>query len=282
MVMEYTFGNKKYDLSSRTFIMGIFNITPDSFSDGGKYFNSKINSDRILADALKMEAEGADFFDIGGQSTRPGAELISIQEEIDRVVPVIKLLKQNSDIPISIDTFKSTVAEEALKEGAVIVNDISGFKYDPDIAAVTAKYNASCVLMHVQGTPKDMQKDPKYDDVVYEVSQYLKESASIAMNVGIKQIILDPGIGFGKNLEHNLTLIKNISSICDLGFPVLIGTSRKSFLNKIHPTPIEDRLEGSIASAAYAVMNGASIVRTHDVAKTKRAMRVIDAINDIE
>lgn len=278
--MEYTFGSKKYDLTSRTFIMGIFNITPDSFSDGGKYFDSKINSEKILADALRMETDGADFFDIGGESTRPGSESISLQEEIDRVIPVINLLKQHCSIPISIDTYKSKVAEEALKEGAVIVNDISGFKFDPEIVIVTAKYNASCILMHIQGTPKDMQKDPKYDDVVYEVSQYLKESASIAMNAGIEQIILDPGIGFGKDLKHNLSLIKNISSICDLGFPVLIGTSRKSFMNKIHPTPMEERIEGSIASAAYAVINGASIVRTHDVAETKRAMRVVDAIKN--
>lgn len=279
--MVYTFGDKKYDLSSRTFIMGIFNITPDSFSDGGKYFNTGLNSERLLADALKMESDGADFFDIGGESTRPGSGSISLEEELDRVIPVIHILKQNTDLPISIDTYKSKVAEEALKAGAVIVNDISGFKFDPLIAGVTSKYNASSILMHIQGTPKDMQKDPQYDDVVWEVSQYLKESASIAMNSGIKQIILDPGIGFGKDLEHNLLLIKNISSLCEIGFPVLIGTSRKSFLNKIHPTPMEERLEGSIASAVCAVMNGACIVRTHDVAETKRAMRVVDAVKSV-
>ncbi len=261
--------------------MGIFNITPDSFSDGGKYFSTNLNSEKILADALKMQSDGADFFDIGGESTRPGAETISIDEELSRVIPVIKILKKNCDLPISIDTYKSIVAEEALKEGAVIVNDISGCRFDKVMADVISKYNASCVLMHIQGTPKDMQQDPKYDDVIYEVSQCLKESASIAMNAGIRQIILDPGIGFGKNLDHNLKLIKNISALCTIGFPVLIGTSRKSFMNKIHPTPMEERLEGSIASAAYSVINGVSIVRTHDVAETKRAMRVVDAVKGV-
>ena len=267
-----------YDLVERTYIMGVLNITPDSFSDGGKYFDSKVNIDRVVEDAVRMEQEGADFLDVGGESTRPGAEEVSLDEELERVIPVIETLKQKVSIPLSIDTYKSEVADEALKAGAVIVNDISGFRFDERMPEVTAKYSASCILMHIKGTPKNMQKDPQYDNVVQEVYDYLGESVKMAENAGIKQIITDVGIGFGKSLEHNLALIKNLGRFKELGYPVMIGLSRKSFLDKIFPTPMDERLEGTIAANTISIINGANIIRVHDVLENKRAARVADRL----
>lgn len=275
---KYKFGYVEYDLSERTYIMGVLNVTPDSFSDGGKYFDSKVNIDRVVEDTVKMEQEGADFIDVGGESTRPGAENVSLDEELERVIPVISSLKDKVNIPLSIDTYKSEVAEEALKAGAVIVNDISGFRFDEKMPEVTARYNASCILMHIKGTPKDMQKDPHYDDVVQEVYDYLVESVKMAEDAGIKQIITDVGIGFGKLLEHNLTLIKNLGRFKELGYPILMGLSRKSFMDKIFPTPLDERLEGTIAANAISIINGANIIRVHDVLENKRAARVADRL----
>jgi dihydropteroate synthase len=279
---RYTFGDVAYDLSERTYIMGVLNITPDSFSDGGKYFDSKVNLDRVIDDAIRMEKVGADFIDVGGESTRPGAESLSLDEELERVIPVIEALKQKVSIPLSIDTYKSRVAEEALKAGAVIVNDISGFRFDEKMPEVTARYNASCILMHIKGTPKDMQKDPQYDndDVVSEVYDYLAESVRIAEDAGIKQIITDVGIGFGKSLEHNLTLIKNLRRFKELGYPIMMGLSRKSFMDKIFPTPVDERLEGTIAANTVSIVNGANILRVHDVLENKRAARVADRLRN--
>ncbi|MCX6166294.1 MAG: dihydropteroate synthase [Ignavibacteriae bacterium] len=256
--------------------MGIINITPDSFSDGGKYFDGKINFDRILQDALKMEKDGADFIDIGGESTRPGSEKISKEEELERVIPAIELIKINSNVLISIDTYKSEVAEEALKTGADIVNDISGFRFDKNIAKVTAKYNATCILMHINGTPKNMQENPVYKNVVEEVYNYLSDSISIAKNAGIKQIITDVGIGFGKNLQNNLDLIKNLSEFKKLGYPILLGVSRKRFIDNISPTHINERLEGTIAANVAGILNGANIIRVHDVLENKKAALIAD------
>ncbi len=275
---RYKFGDVTYDLSERTHIMGVLNITPDSFSDGGKYFDSKVNLDRVIDDAIRMEKEGADFLDVGGESTRPGSDTVSLDEELERVIPVIEALKQKVSIPLSIDTYKSQVAEEALKAGAVIVNDISGFRFDEKMPEVTARYNESCILMHIKGTPKDMQKDPQYNDVVQEVYDYLAESVNMAEDAGIKQIITDVGIGFGKSLEHNLTLIKNLGRFKDLGYPILMGLSRKSFMDKIFPTPVDERLEGTIAANAVSIVNGANILRVHDVLENKRAARVADRL----
>lgn len=276
--MIYTFGNRTYDLSSRTFIMGILNITPDSFSDGGKYFKGKPDTDKAAADALQMVKDGADFIDIGGESTRPGSESVSADEELSRVIPVIRAVSEVTDIPLSIDTYKSEVAEEALKEGACIVNDISGFTFDKKLPSVTAKYNASCVLMHIKGTPKNMQKDPVYADVTKEVISFLQSSAIAARDAGVNQIILDPGIGFGKSLENNLTLIRELQQLKILGYPVLLGTSRKSFIDKIFASPPEQRLEGTIASNVIGIMNGANIIRVHDVKENYKAAVTADRI----
>jgi len=278
--MIYRFGKNEYDLASRTFLMGVLNITPDSFSDGGKYFNSSADIDTIIKDAIKMESNGADFIDIGGESTRPGAEKISAQEEIKRVVPVIEALVNNLNIPVSIDTYKHQVAEEALKAGALIVNDISGFRFDPEISGVTARFNASCILMHIKGTPVDMQNNPVYEDVVREVITYLVESVEIAREAGIKQIITDPGIGFGKTLEHNIELIQNLSHIREeTGCPVLLGLSRKSFFNKIYKSEPSERLEGTLAANTAGIFYGTNIIRVHDVLENKRAALTADILN---
>jgi len=259
--------------------MGILNITPDSFSDGGKYFDGKVNIDRLISDAEKMERDGADFIDIGGESTRPGAEKISIDEELERVIPVIVQLKKNIGIPISIDTYKSVIAEESLKAGAEIVNDISGFHFDKNIAAVTAKYNASCILMHIKGTPENMQINPQYENVVEEVFSYLLESVNIAKGYHINQIILDAGIGFGKTLEHNLTLLRNLSKFKEIGYPLLLGVSRKSFIDKIYKSATSDRLEGTISANVFGIINGSNIIRVHDVLENKRAALVADSLS---
>lgn len=259
--------------------MGILNITPDSFSDGGKYFDDNLLLDKIIKDAVKMEKEGADFIDVGGESTRPGAIKISLDEELNRIIPVIAELKKNINIPISIDTYKSNVAEEALKAGAEIVNDISGFRFDNNIAEVTARYGASCILMHIKGTPKNMQINPEYENVVEEVFNYLSDSVSLAREHSINQIIIDVGIGFGKTLEHNLLLIKNLSRFKKIGYPILLGTSRKSFINKIYPSDTDQRLEGTISSNVIGVMNGANILRVHDVLENKRAVMIADKLS---
>ncbi|MCB0727707.1 MAG: dihydropteroate synthase [Ignavibacteriae bacterium] len=258
--------------------MGILNITPDSFSDGGKYFDDKLNLKKVVEDAVRMEKDGADFIDVGGESTRPGSETIFIDEELERVIPVISELKKKLNIPISIDSYKSEVAEESLKAGACIVNDISGFRFDEKLPEVTARYNASCILMHIKGTPKDMQKDPVYEDVVKEVYDYLQESISIAKKNGIKQIITDPGIGFGKTLENNLDIIRNLGEFRKLGFPVLLGVSRKSFIDKIQKTAIDERLEATIAANTIGIMNGANIIRVHDVKENQKAAITADKI----
>ena len=276
--MIFDFGHMIYDFKKRTYIMGILNITPDSFSDGGKYFDAKLNLAKVVEDAVQMEKDGADFIDVGGESTRPGSENISIKEELERVIPVISELKNKISIPVSIDTYKSEVAEEALKAGASIVNDISGFRFDEKLPAVTAKYNASCILMHIKGTPKDMQTDPVYFDVVKEVYDYLLESISIAKKHGIEQIVTDPGIGFGKTLEHNIELIRNLSEFRKLGYPVLLGVSRKSFIDKIQKTPVDERLEATIAANTIGILNGANIIRVHDVKENQKASILTDKI----
>ncbi len=279
--MTFDFGSRIYDFKKRTYVMGVLNITPDSFSDGGKYIDNKkseVNISKVVEDALKMENDGADFIDIGGESTRPGSDDISISEELERVLPVISQLKKKISLPLSIDTYKSEVAEEALKAGASIVNDISGFRFDARIAEVTAKYNASCILMHIKGTPKNMQVNPEYENVTEEVFDYLKESVEIAKGSGIKQVIIDVGIGFGKTLEHNLELLRSLKRFRDLGCPILLGVSRKSFINKIYSSSVNERLEGTIAANTIGIISGANIIRVHDVLENVRAVRVTDKI----
>lgn len=276
--MTYKFGNKEYDLSSRTHIMGILNITPDSFSDGGKYFENEIQIQKIIEDAVRMQKEGADFIDVGGESTRPGSQKVSAAEEIQRVIPVISEIKKHISIPISIDTHKHEVAEEALKAGAVIVNDISGFQFDEKMAEVTKKYNASCILMHIKGTPKDMQNNPVYDDVISEIKDYLSKSIALAKSAGIEQIIIDPGIGFGKTFHHNIHIIRNLSEFKTLGYPVLLGLSKKRFINEIYESTPDERIEGTLTSNTIGIINGANILRVHNVLENKRTALTADAL----
>ena len=269
-------GQKTLDFYSRTHLMGVLNVTPDSFSDGGKFFKLE----EAIKQGLKLTEEGVDMIDIGGESTRPGSEPVTIEEELRRVIPVIEELTKRIKIPISIDTYKSKVAKEALDSGASMVNDISGLRYDPEMKKVVAKYDVPVVLMHIQGTPKNMQENPRYDNLLEEIKNYLSESISIAEEAEIDEnkIIIDPGIGFGKTLEDNLKILKNLVEFKSLGRPIMIGVSRKSFIGKILDLPTDERLEGSLASMAVAIMNGANILRVHDVKESKRVAKLVDAI----
>jgi dihydropteroate synthase len=277
----FTFGKTAHDLASRTHIMGILNVTPDSFSDGGKFLDPEIAVEHGVA----MAAEGADIIDIGGESTRPksraygeGADAVSADVELERVIPVIERLKRETDVPLSIDTTKAAVAREALSRGAAIVNDVSGFRADPDMPSVVGSAGATAVIMHMKGNPKTMQADPHYTDLFGEISAYLEEGIRLGREAGIRQLIVDPGIGFGKTQEHNVRLIAGLSRFHALGCPVLVGASRKSFIGNISGLPPGQRLEGSLAAAVAAVLNGANILRVHDVRETVRAVRVADAI----
>lgn len=270
----YRFGTAEYDLTARTHIMGILNVTPDSFSDGGDFYDP----DDALRHAMAMIEEGADFIDIGGESTRPGSETITVDDELRRVIPVIERFIKLSPVPVSIDTYKSGVASRALDAGAVIVNDISGLHFDADMADVIARHEASVVLMHIRGTPRTMQDDPHYDDVVGDICEYLEEGIRAAERKGIEQIIIDPGIGFGKTAAHNLEIIRRLKEFRRLGYPVLVGPSRKSFIGKILDLPVEERLEGTAAAVAASILNGANVVRVHDVKAMKRVAQVVDAI----
>lgn len=265
---------------NRTHIMGVLNVTPDSFYDGGKY-NSL---DAALFQIEKMVNEGADIIDVGGESTRPFSEKVNIEEELDRVMPIISKAMQRFDIPLSIDTYKSEVAKAALDEGVRMVNDISGLQFDPQMAETIAQFNdVAVVVMHIKGTPRDMQKDPTYDDVIEEVLQYLSGSISIAekTNIPATQIIIDPGIGFGKRIEDNLEIIHKLAEFKCLDKPVLIGCSNKSFIGWLLKTEKEERLEGTLGAHAYAIMQGAHIIRVHEVGPHKKLAQMIDAIKDI-
>jgi len=270
----YNFGSVQYDLTARTYVMGILNVTPDSFSDGGMF----LDTEKAVRRGVEMVEEGADFIDIGGESTRPGAEVVSLDEELMRVIPVISRLARAVQIPISIDTYKSEVASRALDAGASIVNDISGLHYDQRIADVVAKHKASIVLMHIKGTPKTMQMNTEYQNVVEDICTYLQEGIQLAEDKGIEQIFIDPGIGFGKTTEHNLEIIKHLQEFKRFGYPVLVGPSRKSFIGKILDLPTDQRSEGTAVAVAVAIMNGANIVRVHDVKEMKRVAQVADAI----
>ncbi len=274
------------ELGSDTCIMGILNATPDSFSDGGK-FNSL---ETAVRQGIKLVNDGAHILDIGGESSRPFATSVSEQEELDRVIPVIETLSKQIDIPISIDTVKSIVAHEAINAGAAIINDISAFEKDPAMADLAATKNVPVILMHMRGTPETMQVDPNYDDLMLEITNYLESRAAYAMEKGIdkKHIILDPGIGFGKTVEHNLVLINHLEKITALGYPVLMGPSRKSFiqtiLNRNNETVIgPDNIKaeyGTLAAVSASILNGAHIVRVHDVEKVNAFTPVIDAIRN--
>ena len=255
--------------------MGVLNVTPDSFSDGGAYFN---NVEIAVAQAKKMVADGADIVDVGGESTKPGSEPVSEKEEIDRVLPVIERLTKEIAVPISIDTYKPRVAEEALRRGATILNDVTGLT-NPKMMRIAAKFHCPVIVMHMQGDPKIMQANPRYNDVVNDIKTFFKKQIVAARRAGVPELILDPGIGFGKTLEHNLTILKRLNEFTELGHPILVGPSRKSFIGQLTGgLPATERLEGTIAAIVAARLNGASIVRVHDVLPCRRALQIVDAI----
>lgn len=274
---HFNWGNAEGTQRSRTYLMGILNVTPDSFSDGGQF--NRIET--ALNHAQKMIHDGADMIDIGGQSTRPNAVQITLEEELERVIPVISALRQQSDIPISVDTTRAIVAREAIAVGADIVNDISGANFDEQMLSMVAKLNVPIILMHIRGNPKTMQTLTDYQDLIGEINQFFQERITEAINLGIKKehIILDPGIGFAKNYQQNLDILRNIKKIKNLGFPVLIGTSRKSFIGKIltRENP-QERIWGTAATCSYAITQGADILRVHDVQEMYDIARVTDAL----
>lgn len=269
-------GERAFDCAERTLVVGILNVTPDSFSDGGRFLDRAA----AVAHATRMVDDGADILDVGGESTRPGSNAVSVDEELERVRPVIERLAElHPAIPISIDTRKASVAAEALAAGATIVNDVSGGA-DPDMFDVVRERDAAVVLMHMRGEPKTMQEEPRYDDVVGEVHEYLRQRIEAAELAGIdpERIAIDPGIGFGKDLEHNLELMRRVDVLLDLRRPVLVGPSRKRFLGTILDVPEDQRVEGTIGAVVWLVSRGAHLARVHDVKEVVRAVRVADAI----
>jgi dihydropteroate synthase len=275
-------GDKTFDLDKQTIIMGILNVTPDSFSDGGKNFSV----DDAIDHAISMVKDGADIIDIGGESTRPGAANVSLEEEADRVMPVIEQLVNTVDVPLSIDTYKTKIAQRALDAGANMINDITALQGDKLMASAIAEYEVPVCLMHMKGNPRNMQIDPKYDDVVEEIKLFLKERAEYAIFCDIKKenIIVDPGLGFGKRtgrgIEDNCEILGRLAEFKDLGYPILIGPSRKTFIGNIcggdSPLPVSERLEGSLAATCLAIANGADIVRVHDVKETRKCVDIVD------
>ena len=264
-----------------TAIMGVLNVTPDSFSDGGRH----AETDRAVTRGLEMAEQGARIIDVGGESTRPGSDPVSPAEEMARVVPVIERLAGRTASLISIDTTKAAVARAALEAGAHIVNDVSGLMFDPEMAGVVREFDAGLVIMHMRGTPKSMQADPRYDDVVGEVASFLAAQVQTACRAGIAvdRIAVDPGIGFGKTLEHNLALIRHLPRLTEMtGRPVLVGLSRKRWIGAITGREVDDRLAGSLAAMAFAIGRGARIIRAHDVKESCDVARMIDTLSLIE
>ncbi len=267
---------RRLQAGQRTLVMGVLNITPDSFSDGGRH----VDPGRAVEHGLEMVEAGADLVDVGGESTRPGAARVPAAEEGERVLPVIRALARQSDVTLSVDTSRAAVAAQALQAGARVVNDISALGFDDAMADVVAESGAGLVMMHMQGTPQSMQQAPAYHDVLAEVLSHLREALDRAVDAGVtpEQVVLDPGIGFGKGLEHNLTLLRHAGSLRALGRPVLVGTSRKTFVGQITGRPVERRLAGSLGSLAAAVTAGAALVRVHDVAETVDCLSTLQAI----
>ena len=260
----------------RSLIMGILNVTPDSFSDGGDYYEKNL----AVEHALKMVNQGADIIDIGGESTRPFSEPVSFDEEISRVIPVIKGIRENSDVCISIDTTKSKVALAALESGASFINDISAMETDPAMVNVALKFDCPLVLMHMKGKPKNMQDNPLYKSLINDIKNYLLERVNFAISKGVdsKKIIIDPGIGFGKTVENNFEIINNLEQFVEMKLPVLLGASRKSFIGVTLNLPEKERMEGSIATNIIGLQKGAKIFRVHDVVETNRAMVIANKI----
>lgn len=267
------------ELGRRTAVMGILNVTPDSFSDGGQF----TTVEEAVDAAERMASEGADLIDIGGESTRPGANPVGVEDEISRVIPLVAALRRRSSVRISVDTMKAEVALRSLDAGADLINDVSAIS-DPAMASALAERNAPVVLMHMRGGPISMQRDTHYIDLPTEVVDFLSDRVNRALDAGVAgdRIVLDPGIGFGKSANGSLTLLRNLGVLLRLGYPVLIGASRKSFIGATTDLGVEDRLEASLAIAAYAASSGAHAVRVHDVGATRRAVDIIDALHKIE
>ena len=269
-------GGESLELGRRTLVMGIVNVTPDSFSDGGQFADPAV----AIEHGRRLAAEGADILDIGGESTRPGAEPVDAETECRRVLPVIEALAREFQVPISIDTAKAAVARRAFDAGARILNDVTALRGDPEMARFAAEAGAPVVLMHMQGTPRTMQKDPHYDDLMGEIVGYLRQSMARAVEAGVAedQLIVDPGIGFGKTLDHNLEIIRRLPELRSLGRPILLGTSRKKFIGTILDAAVDERLLGTAATVAFGIARGAHIVRVHDVAAMRQVARMTDAL----
>jgi dihydropteroate synthase len=272
--MIWRYRSAEWRLGTRTLVMGILNVTPDSFFDGGRH----AGCEAAVTKALQLFAEGADIVDVGGESSRPGAEPVSVEEEIARVIPVVRDIRRQTAGALSVDTTKAAVAEAALAAGADIINDISAGRHDPRMLPLIAATGAGFILMHMQGEPRTMQDQPVYSNVVAEIRQFFRDRRSACERAGIDplQLVLDPGIGFGKNFDHNWTILKRVGDLCALGLPVLVGASRKRFLGEWCGRPVEDRLAASLAAATAVILNGASIIRVHDVKESCDVARVAD------
>jgi len=273
---RFRLGNREIELGRRTLIMGILNVTPDSFSDGGEH----LDPEEAVDHALRMAEEGADLIDVGGESTRPGSAGVDLEEEKRRVLPVVSRLRDRCPIPVSVDTSKAELAEEALRAGAAMVNDVTGLTGDPKMVEVVRDHGAALCIMHMLGSPRTMQKNPRYEDVVCEVKQFLHAQADLAVKGGVPEdrIFIDPGIGFGKTLADNLKLMARCRELGAGRYPVLVGPSRKSFIGALLELPVEERLEGTLGAVVAAVAGGAHAVRVHDVKEAYRTLRVADSI----
>jgi dihydropteroate synthase len=264
------------NLGERTHVMGVLNVTPDSFSDGGRFFDAE----RAVEQGLAMAQDGADIIDVGGESTRPYSERISEEEELARVIPVIEQLRKEVRIPLSIDTLKARVAREALRAGASLVNDISALRFDPAMTSVAAEAKVPLILMHMKGTPDSMQEKPEYGNLIQEIIGFLEAAVGRAVQGGVRKemVIVDPGIGFGKTFDHNLEILRELGRFHSIGRPLLVGSSRKAFIGHILSRPAQERDTGTMAAVAASAMNGAHIVRVHDVKRAVETVKVIDAI----
>jgi dihydropteroate synthase len=280
-------GSRRITLGKTTRIMGVVNVTPDSFSDGGRFFSA----DRAVAQGERLAEEGADFLDVGGESTRPFSDPVSEEEELRRVIPVIRSLADRLDIPVSIDTYKAAVARAAVEAGATMINDIGALRLDPEMAKAAAETGAALIVMHMLGTPKTMQQAPSYEDLFGEIGAFLKAAVDRAVEAGVtrSQVVVDPGIGFGKTVVHNLLLLRHLGRLAELDSPLLVGPSRKAFIRKLlKPADAPDIspdlpqvATGTQAAVAAAVLSGAHIVRVHDVAETAATLRIVDAIRNV-
>jgi dihydropteroate synthase len=269
-------GRRTVDLGRRTHVMGILNVTPDSFSDGGRFLDPAVALDHAVA----MAGEGADFIDIGAESTRPGARPVPAREQLARLTPVLRAVKKRVKLPVSVDTTSAKVAQAALREGADMVNDVSALSGDPRMPAVVARFGVPCILMHMKGRPRTMQRNPKYQDLMAEITGFLTTALARGEQAGIErtQMLVDPGIGFGKTITHNLEILRRLAELQTLGVPVVVGPSRKRFIGTLLDVPADERLEGTIAACVMAAANGANILRVHDVKPVARALKLADAI----